>query len=168
MNEDVSIRQDAVNIRQAPLRTEGGEALSLVAVRIFQLAGLLVKSGDELAKPQGQSSARWQVLAAIEAEPASVAAIAQMLSLARQSVQRVADLLVSEGLAAYRPNPAHKRSPLLGLTRRGHAILRHLQAAQRPWANALAEDVGEAALTAAIPTLDRLLAALSRRQPSST
>jgi DNA-binding MarR family transcriptional regulator len=148
------------------MRTSGGDALSLIVVRVFQLAGLLLKSGDALARPEGQSSARWQVLAAIETEPASVAAIAHVLSLARQSVQRVADLLVEDGLAAYQPNPAHRRSPLLRLTERGRAVLLRLQTAQRPWANALAADVGETELRAALPALEGLIAALRLREPS--
>jgi DNA-binding MarR family transcriptional regulator len=164
MNPSVANRQDAVNIA----RTPAGDALSLVVVRVFQLSGLLLKSGDALAKPQGQTSARWQVLAAIETAPASVAAIAHMLSLARQSVQRVADLLVEDGLAEYEANPAHRRSPLLRLSERGRAVLSRLQAAQRPWADALAEHVGEDALRAALPALDSLLAALRPTEPKTS
>lgn len=160
MSERVRNRQHPVNIDGRPRRSSGGDALSLLVVRVFQLSGLLLKSGDALAKPEGQSSARWQVLAAIENDPLSVAAIAQALSLARQSVQRVADLLVEDGLSAYEPNPAHRRSPLLRLTERGRAVLSRLQAAQGPWADALADSVGEPGLRAALPVLERLIDAL--------
>ncbi len=55
-------------------------------------AGLLTAAGDVLARPAGQTSARWQVLAAVEDAPATVADVARALGLARQSVQREADL----------------------------------------------------------------------------
>jgi DNA-binding MarR family transcriptional regulator len=74
-------------------------------VQVFRLNGLLAEVGDALARPAGQSSARWQVLASIEEAPAPVAQIARVLGLARQSVQRVADLLAEEGLASYEDNP---------------------------------------------------------------
>jgi DNA-binding MarR family transcriptional regulator len=62
--------------------------------------------GDAVARPVGQTSARWRVLAAVEEAPATVSQIARAWGLARQSVQRVADALVGEGWAAYEENPA--------------------------------------------------------------
>jgi hypothetical protein len=38
------------------------------------------------------------------------------MHLARQGVQRLADVLVRDGLAVYEPNPAHRRAKLLRLT----------------------------------------------------
>ncbi|MFD9379820.1 hypothetical protein ACFWBH_30625, partial [Streptomyces sp. NPDC059999] len=45
------------------------------------------------------------------------------LGVARQGVQRVANDLVHEDLAAFHTNPDHKGSPLLTLTRNGHRTL---------------------------------------------
>src|SRR6187200_2405200 len=95
----VPARQHAVNSAasdttpdSAP-RTPAGDAFSGLVIRVFRLAGTLADEGDALARPAGQTTARWQVLAAIEDEPRSVADIARALGLARQSVQRVADAL---------------------------------------------------------------------------
>jgi DNA-binding MarR family transcriptional regulator len=55
--------------------------------------------------------------------------IARRLGLTRQSVQRTADALVDEGLAAYEPNPDHQRSPLLILTDHGREVLRGINGA---------------------------------------
>ena len=143
-----------------PGRTKAGDALSLLTVRVMQLSGLLLEAGDTLAKPAGQSAARWQVLAAVEAEPRSVADIARRLNLARQSVLRVADLLAEDGLAAYQDNPAHARAKLLVLSARGRAALRKIQAAQRVWADALGARMDVAALQAAIRTLEKFAALL--------
>src|SRR3954469_11344050 len=102
MSPKIEKRQHAVkpNVPR-PARTAEGEAFSALVVQIFQLNGRLLSIGDELAAPAQQTSARWQVLAAVEAEPRSVASIARALGLARQSVQRVADLLEADGLAQY-------------------------------------------------------------------
>src|SRR5919197_5544222 len=105
-----------MSVAAAPDRTPAGEALSQLVVRVFQLNGLLTAAGDALARPAGQTTARWRVLAAVEAEPASVARIARAWSLARQSVQRVADDLERAGLVAYEDNPNHRRAKLVRLT----------------------------------------------------
>lgn len=144
MRRKILKRQDAVNVR--PPRTPAGDALSALVVLVFQLNGLLLKLGDELAAPVGQTSARWQVLAGAESGTATVAQIARALSLTRQSVQRVADLLEQDGLAEYRANPAHARAAILALTPQGLEVLRTIQAAQRVWSDQLGEALGEAEL----------------------
>src|SRR5215468_11126372 len=94
-------RQHAVKRSPSLSRTPAGDAMSGLAITVLRLGGLLTEAGDALAKPAGQSSARWQVLAAVENGPATVARIARWLGLARQSVQRVADLLEKDGLCSY-------------------------------------------------------------------
>ena len=142
------------------LRTPAGDAFSGLAFRVLRLAGLLTAAGDELARPAGQTSARWQVMAGVEHSPATVAAVARMLALARQSVQRVADVLEEEGLLAYDENPDHARAKLARLTPAGRHALASVQAAQRAWANRLGAEVGEPDLKRAIATLDRVAGAL--------
>jgi DNA-binding MarR family transcriptional regulator len=136
-------------------------------VRVFQLDGLFSAAGDALARPAGQTSARWQVMAAIEDSPATVAQIARRLRLARQSVQRVADLLEADGIAAYEDNPGHRRAKLLRLTGNGRAALDTIQAAQRSWANALGAEIGERDLRQASKVLGRVLDTLAGQPPRS-
>ena len=157
----MSRRQHAVKSEERPARTPAGDALAGVAIRVLRLAGPLTAAGDALARPAGQTSARWQVLAAADNAPATVADIARTLGLARQSVQRIADVLADEGLASYDDNPDHARAKLLRLGPRGRAALATIQAAQRAWADALGAEIGEAELRRAMPALDRLLAALA-------
>ncbi len=130
-------------------------------MRVFKLAGWLSTIGDEMAAPMGQTSARWQVLAAIENEPATVADIARALGLARQSVQRVADLIAHDGLAAYEDNPNHARAKLLRLTPSGSEVLAEIQDAQRVWADRLGAAIGDADLRRASAVLGRVIAALA-------
>jgi DNA-binding MarR family transcriptional regulator len=110
----------------------------VLVVQVMQLHGLLIAAGDALAAPAGQTSARWQILAAVEGTPRSVADIARLMNLARQSVQRIADLLVEDGLACYEDNPAHARAKHLCLSTSGRHTLARIQDAQRQWANELA------------------------------
>jgi DNA-binding MarR family transcriptional regulator len=152
----VSNRQHPVNVR-----TPAGDAFSGLAYRVLRLAGLLTAAGDALAKPAGQTAARWQVLAAVEVEPASVAAVARALGLARQSVQRVADALETGGLVAFEDNPRHRRARLMRLTPRGRAALDVIQARQAPWADALGARVGGAKLDRANRVLDEVFASLA-------
>lgn len=161
MRHTLRNRQHAVNVSTHVVRrTPAGNALSAVTILILRLAGHLTAAGDDLARPAGQTSARWQVLAAAENEPVTVAHIARSLGLARQSVQRVADVLAEEGLADYQENPAHRRAKLLCLLPKGRAVLRTIQAAQQPWADRLGARIGEAELRRAAATLERLLQAL--------
>lgn len=142
-------------------RTAGGDALSAVAVQVLRLAAIFDAAGDALAQPAGQTTARWRVLAAVEHEPLPVAQIARAWSLARQSVQRVADDLERDGLVAYVENPRHKRAQLVRLTPRGRAVLRRIQAAQREWANGVGGRIGAAELQRAARVLERLADALT-------
>jgi len=89
------------------------DLLSGTALAVFRLNGHFLGVADELARPAGLTAARWQVLGAVLADPLPVAGIARAMGIIRQSVQRIADLLVDEGLAEYAPNPAHRRAKLV-------------------------------------------------------
>ncbi len=148
MPQKLSTRQRAVK-----KRGPAGDAYSALVVQVLKLAGALETVGNALARPAGQSSARWQVLAAVEDGPLSVASIARALAHTRQSVQRVADVLVADRLAHYVPNPAHRRAKLLELTPAGLGALRAIQAAQAEWAQQMAEGLRPMELQAARETL---------------
>lgn len=153
MEGNLSDRQDAVN----QPRTSAGEALSRLIVLAFRLDGALTAVGDALARPAGQTSARWRVLAAVESAPMSVAEIARAWSLARQSVQRVADELERDGLIRYDEHPGDRRTKLVTLLPAGAAALRTIQKAQRVWANELGSQVDADDLVRAGEILERIL-----------
>ena len=129
-------------------------------MQVFRLDGALTAAGDALARPAEQTSARWRVLASVERQPLTVAQIARAWSLARQSVQRIADALEQDGLVGYEDNPGHRRAKLLRLTPEGASALAQIQAAQQAWANELGERIGTTDLDAASDVLARVLAAL--------
>ena len=167
MTRSVAKRQDAVNISGAhrASRTPAGDALSELVVQVFRLDGLLAATGDSLAEPAGQTSARWRVLATVEDGPSTVAQVARSWGLARQSVQRVADVLVEERYCSYEENPEHRRAQLLRITPRGSRALHTIQAAQRTWADALGEEIGEADLREANAILSRAIKVISAQRP---
>jgi len=144
-----------------PPRTPAGDAFTTLVVQILRLNGHLTAAGDALARPAGQTSARWQVMGIVEHGPATVAQVARALGLARQSVQRIADLLEGDGLAEFVPNPADRRAELLQLTVTGRAALRTIQSAQRAWADTLGAQLGEDDLRRASEVLARVMEVVS-------
>jgi DNA-binding MarR family transcriptional regulator len=50
----------------------------------------------------------------------TVPAIARELMLTRQAVQKQVDLMRTHELVTLRENPAHRRSPIIALTNKGH------------------------------------------------
>jgi DNA-binding MarR family transcriptional regulator len=118
--------------------TKAGKAFTELILETFRFNGRLLGAGDRLAKPLGLTSSRWQVLGAIEERPLPVSDIARKMGLARQNVQRHADLLEEEGFVGYAPNPDHQRAKLVCLTKKGRNGLRELAGRQALWANRIA------------------------------
>ncbi|MFC5908163.1 MarR family winged helix-turn-helix transcriptional regulator [Streptacidiphilus monticola] len=143
----------------APERTAAAQ-LSDAALTSFRLNGQFLELAEELARPAGLTAAWWQVLGAVLAEPLPVAGIARAMGVTRQSVQRIADLLVGKGLAEYLPNPAHARAKLLRPTPEGFAAVERIRPHHRKAAERLARRMGPDALEAAITALRQLSLAL--------
>ncbi|MFE3033293.1 MarR family winged helix-turn-helix transcriptional regulator [Streptomyces canus] len=135
---------------------ERQELLSRSALGVFRLNGQFLAVAEELARPAQLTAAWWQVLGAVLGEPLPVAGIAREMGITRQSVQRIADLLVERGLAVYRPNPAHRRAKLLAPTEEGLAAVRRIDPGHAAFADRLAEAFGEAELAEAVGVLERL------------
>jgi DNA-binding MarR family transcriptional regulator len=160
MDRTVPERQHAVKAPPPPSRTPPGDALTNLIAQVIQLMRLFTVAGEALARPAGQTLARWLVLESIDPAPATVAQIARAMHLARQSVQRLADVLVRDGFAVYEDNPAHRRAKLLRPTPQGRSALRAVQAAQVAWSDRLGAELGMAELQQASAALERVLQAL--------
>ncbi|WP_432012499.1 MarR family winged helix-turn-helix transcriptional regulator [Streptomyces cucumeris] len=142
--------------------------LSGTALSVFRLNGQFLAVSERLSRPAGLTAARWQVLGAVLEEPLPVAGIARAMGITRQSVQRVADLLVDAGLAVYLPNPAHRRAKLLAPTEAGLAAVRAIVPGHREFAGQLAEQLGGAAGLAEVrEALRRLTEALDALEPGA-
>jgi len=82
------------------------------------------------------------------------------MGLSRQSVQRLADALVEDGLCSFLENPEHQRAKLLAPTKQGRNAIEQIHPIQVAFTNRLSEVVGESALRSASRTIDALLAGL--------
>lgn len=137
----------------------------IIVADIYELAGRLREYGEAIAGTIGQTQARWQVMSAASAEPRTVPQIARILGVTRQNVQRIADMLVADGSAAYQDNPDHRTSPHLVLTGRGRAALDRLSKAASGYHARLARKLQPSEVVALQRGLRRLLEALTEIDP---
>jgi DNA-binding MarR family transcriptional regulator len=135
------------------------ELFTRVVLEVFKLDGYLVAEGDRLTRDLGLSSARWKVLGALalSGSPLTVPQIAREMGQTRQNVQRLADVMVGDGLLEYRDNPQHKRARLVTLTARGRSTYREIEKKQIPWANWCARDLTKKELQTAAEILARII-----------
>ncbi|MFF0458142.1 MarR family winged helix-turn-helix transcriptional regulator [Nocardia africana] len=136
------------------------ELFSAAAITTFKLNGQFLTIAEELAKPAEITAAWWQVLGAVLHEPLPVSGIAREMGITRQSVQRIADLLVGKGLAEYRPNPSHRRAKLVAITDAGSAAIRRITPNHAVMAKQLARQLGSLRFAEVVDALADLSAAL--------
>lgn len=136
--------------------TPAASTYTELLLEVFRLNGRLLASGDRLTADLGLTSARWQVLGAIETEAATVSQIARLMGLQRQSVQRLVDVLEEEGIVEGLPNPSHRRAKLVRVTRSGRRLLATLRGRQIDWSNRVTKGLSAGDLDAALAMLHEL------------
>lgn len=126
-----------------PRRTPAGEAMTPLILDLLRLNSLIVTSGDRLVAGLGLTSARWQVLGAIDAarRPQPVAWLARDIGGNRQNLQRIVNDLHRDGLLTFEPNPHHRRAQLVVMTRKGREAFAAAMNLQIPWVNHLTESL---------------------------
>jgi DNA-binding MarR family transcriptional regulator len=148
-----------------PPRSAAGAELTDLVLVVFRLNGRLLEAAERMAEAGGLTAARWQVLGGVLDEPRTVAEIARNMGLTRQSVQRLADVLVAEDFADWEPNPRHRRAKLLRASSRAYDAIRRVAALQHPWSSAVGDDIGETEIRRARRTLERVLDAMIEHPP---
>lgn len=133
---------------------------------IFKLNGQMLEAGERLTRPVGLTVAWWQVLGAVLRRPDTASAIARQMGLARQSVQRVANRLIQEGLMESRPNPHHKRAPILAPTDAGFDAIRRIAPGQTAFAVRLVEKFGRDRLARLVADLEEMSALVDEVGPA--
>jgi DNA-binding MarR family transcriptional regulator len=86
----------------------------------------------------------------------SVAEIARETDYARQSVQRLADALVADGLATYAPDPEDRRRQIITLTAKGSRLLTEMEADFDRWSERLVRALGKESVIKTIEGLHEL------------
>ena len=141
-------------------RTPEAIALTSLILEVFRLNGQLLSQGDRLTEPLGLTSARWQVLGAIElaSRSMSVAQIGRRMGLSRQAVQRVANDLEARGFIRFENNPDHARAKLIVPTAKGREALKRIDSIQIEWSNKLVKGLDLSRLDDAVKLLGDLQA----------
>lgn len=146
--------------RQTTPRAIG--AITGLILETFRLNGRLLEAGDTLVRDLGLTSARWQVLGAIDAAPTPlpVAHVARNMGLSRQAVQRLANDMERDGLLEFTANPHHERAKLVLMTDKGKAAFAAAMVKQRQWAAKLANGLTVRSIEEAAATLRQLCSKL--------
>lgn len=123
---------------------------------VFRINSAVLRQGDLLNAPFGQTSARWWLLYVISLGDDSVASIARTTGNSRQAVQRLADALVTDQLASYGPNLTDRRKQAITLTDRGWEVLNEIESTFDDLAKRVVPRFGADELDAAIDQLDAI------------
>jgi DNA-binding MarR family transcriptional regulator len=124
-------------------------------LEVFRLNGQLLEAGDRLTKPLDLTSARWQVLGAIDiaGRSLSVPQIGRRMGISRQAVQRIANDLEGLGFVTFESNPDHARARLVVLTDKARSVLAQIRAWQIERSNNLSRGMDAGWLSEAVEVL---------------
>lgn len=99
--------------------------------------------------------------------PQTVPALARSRPVSRQHIQMLVNALTEAGWVEAQPNPAHRRSALIGLSPAGHAKITAMLEHEREFLHTLGLPVTIAEMKAATETLTRVRAHLARARATS-
>ena len=144
-------------------RTQAGAALFDVIVETLETFFRLRAAGMRHGTVTPRGGGLWGLLRILKLEgPRTVPQIARARSVARQHVQKLANEMAAEGLIEFIDNPAHRRSKLMRLTRKGDAAFEELTARIVETAETLAHGMDLRELRTAAGVLRRLRERLDR------
>ena len=123
---------------------------------VFAAHSSVLRHGDRANATFGQSSARWRVMFNIAQGKGSVSEIARATDYTRQSIQRLADNLVAEGLATYTRDPDDRRRQIITLTDEGTALLHEMETDFDRWSKRLVKKLGKDNVSQTIEHLQEL------------
>lgn len=136
-------------------RTPNGNMLTEIILESTRLNGAMLQAENELTKPFGLTSARWQVMVAlVEAEQfLTVPQIARRRGLSRQGVQRIVNDLLKLGLLMQKTNIDHKSAPLISMSEEGQKAMGQINVAKISRANQMSVGLSERALQQTLKVL---------------
>lgn len=143
-------------------RNKGGDALSDLMLVTFRAYGAFLAAGDRISATSGLTAARWQVLGSVMRQDKTVSQIAREMGLARQSVQRLANVLAEEGYTCFVHNPAHQRAKLVSATPEGRTAMYALSEGQHIWANGISEGLDTEELSRCVAMMRDVVGRLER------
>jgi DNA-binding MarR family transcriptional regulator len=125
----------------------------------------LVRTGETLHAGEPITLGMRAVLERLAREgAATVPGIARGRHVTRQHIQALVNGLLERKLVELRDNPAHKRSPLVGLTPPGAEAIRRMKRKEARWLAGRDLGVSPKGLTEAAAVLRAVRAGLARRR----
>jgi DNA-binding MarR family transcriptional regulator len=143
---------DATN-RTAVMTSSNATLFRQLTRAVFAAHSSVLRYGDRANAAFGQSSARWRVMFNIAQGNGSVSEIARETDYTRQSVQRLADTLVTDGLATYARDSEDRRRQIITLTVRGSELLAEMEAEFDRWSQRLVQTLGQDNVTQTVEHL---------------
>ena len=117
---------------------------------LFQVLKTLA---DAVHRDAGLNASTRAVSEALADGPRTVPDIARSKSVTRQHIQSLVDELHEAELVELRPNPAHQRSPLIALTRKGEVMFAGVRKREAPLLDRLAVGLDARKTAVTIQTL---------------
>ena len=142
------------------MRNDTSERFTQFTRALFAANNMVFKHGDLTTGEYQQTSARWRVLDNIEPCPLTVSQIAKLTGYTRQSIQRLADALVEEGLAAYEP-ASDQRTKNVCITEQGRELLERLAEYENEWVARITQTLSIQELTDLTQALEKVRAVLA-------
>jgi len=134
-------------------RIHGVEKITGEVRHLFQV---LKSLADAVHGDTGLTASTRAVMEALAGGPRTVPDIARSKSVTRQHIQLLVDELARSDLVELKPNPAHLRSPLVALSRKGEALFASVRKREAPLIEQLAAGLDARKAAATIQTLTAL------------
>lgn len=113
--------------KQSVDRTPAGQAIEDLIIEIVATFFLLRAEGMRIGVVSSSGEGYWSVLRLLKVNGAqTVPQIARYRYVPRQSVQKLANEMLKDGVIEFVNNPAHKRSKLMRLTPKGETVFAEL------------------------------------------
>jgi DNA-binding MarR family transcriptional regulator len=142
---------------QSVNRTVAGQAIEDLIIEIVATFFLLRAEGMRIGVVSSSGEGYWSVLRLLKVNGAqTVPQLARYRYVPRQSIQKLANQMLADGVIELVNNPAHKRSKLLRLTPKGEAVFAELSDRIAILAETLAEHQDAAHLQNAVDVVKQL------------
>jgi DNA-binding MarR family transcriptional regulator len=143
--------------KQAVKRTSAGQAIENLIIEIVATFFLLRAEGMRIGVVSPSGEGYWSVLRLLKVNGSqTVPQLARYRCVPRQSIQKLANEMLADGVIELVNNPAHKRSKLLRLTPQGEIVFAELSDRVAVLAETLAEQSDAAQLQNAVEVVKQL------------
>jgi len=146
-------------VKRPPRRRARARARSPVQTVVDETIALqhwLAWVADQIYGADARGAARRWTLRRLQSGPQTVPQLARARAVRRQTIQPVVDSLAADGLVELRPNPAHARSELAWLTRRGVELALRMDRIDERVLRAVSRGLSERELATTAATLRAL------------